>query len=175
MLVLFERSAREHRHARHRGRSHALPKAVTGFARGWCRCSRATVYVLVRRRPARAARASAATDGPAPRRYDGRTTAARVRAAVFVRSEKSNALVGDGVPGFRQARRTSTAPLVACTSLRLKPGECSSSAAHTLCTVGTAYCAAATAVTAMGSPSLALSHLCCGLCERHCSATAGTL
>ena len=24
------------------------------------------------------------------------------------------------------------------------------------------------AVTAMGSPSLALSHLCCGLCERHC-------
>ena len=39
-----------------------------------------------------------ATDGPAPRRYDGRTTAARVRAAVFVRSEKSNALVGDGVP-----------------------------------------------------------------------------
>ena len=39
-----------------------------------------------------------ATDGPAPRRYDGRTTAARVRAAVFVRSEKSNALVGDGFP-----------------------------------------------------------------------------
>ena len=38
-----------------------------------------------------------ATDGPAPRRYDGGTTAARVRAAVFVRSEKSNALVGDGV------------------------------------------------------------------------------
>ena len=37
-----------------------------------------------------------ATDGPAPRRYDGRTTAARVRAAVFVRSEKSNALVGGG-------------------------------------------------------------------------------
>mmetsp|Transcript_8785 Transcript_8785/g.26116 ORF Transcript_8785/g.26116 Transcript_8785/m.26116 type:complete len:292 (+) Transcript_8785:277-1152(+) len=91
------RPAREHRHARHRGRGHALPKAVTGFARGWCRCSRATVYVLVRRRHARAARASAATDGPALRRYDGRTTAARVRAAVFVRSEKSNALVGDGV------------------------------------------------------------------------------
>ena len=39
-----------------------------------------------------------ATDGPAPRRYDGRTTAGRVRAAVFVRSEYSNALVGDGVP-----------------------------------------------------------------------------
>ena len=39
-----------------------------------------------------------ATDGPAPRHYDGGTAAARVRAAVFVRSEKSNALVGDGVP-----------------------------------------------------------------------------
>ena len=38
-----------------------------------------------------------ATDGPAPRRYD-RCTAHTVRcAAVFVRSEKSNALVGDGV------------------------------------------------------------------------------
>ena len=52
-----------------------------------------------------------ATDGPAPRRYDGDTAAARVRVAVFVRSEYSNALVGDGVPGFRRARRTSTAPL----------------------------------------------------------------
>ena len=41
-----------------------------------------------------------ATDGPAPRRYD-RCTAHTVRcAAVFVRSEKSNALVGDGVPQF---------------------------------------------------------------------------
>ena len=39
-----------------------------------------------------------ATDGPAPRRYDSGTAAARVRATVFVRSEKSNALVGDGVP-----------------------------------------------------------------------------
>ena len=39
----------------------------------------------------------ARTDGPAPRRYDGDTAAARVRVAVFVRSEKSNALVGDGV------------------------------------------------------------------------------
>ena len=38
------------------------------------------------------------TDGPAPRRYDGDTAAARVRVAVFVRSEKSNPLVGDGVP-----------------------------------------------------------------------------
>ena len=38
-----------------------------------------------------------ATDGPAPRRYD-RCTAHTIRcAAVFVRSEYSNALVGDGV------------------------------------------------------------------------------
>ena len=44
-----------------------------------------------------------ATDGPAPRRYD-RCTAHTIRcAAVFVRSEKSNALVGDGVPRFRRA------------------------------------------------------------------------
>ena len=42
--------------------------------------------------------------------------------------------------------------------------ESSSSAAHTLCTVGTAYCAAATAVTAMGSPSLALGHSCAAAC-----------
>ena len=38
------------------------------------------------------------TNGPAPRRYDGDTAAACVRVAVFVRSEYSNALVGDGVP-----------------------------------------------------------------------------
>ena len=57
-------------------------------------------------------------------------------------------------PPARQ--RTSTAPSVACSSLR-RSLESSSSAAHTLCTVDTAYCAAATAVTAMGSPSLALS------------------
>ena len=44
-----------------------------------------------------------ATDGPAPRRYD-RCTAHTIRcAAVFARSEKSNALVGDGVPRFRRA------------------------------------------------------------------------
>ena len=118
-----------------------------------------------------------ATDGPAPRRYDGDTAAARVRVAVFVRSKKSNALVGRAASplNLRRARRTSTALSVACSSLRQKPGEQLLSAAHTLCTVDTAYCAAATAVTAMGSPSLALSHLCCGLCERHCSATAGTL
>ena len=73
-----------------------------------------------------------ATDGPAPRRYDGHTTAARVRVAVFVRSEKSNALVGDGVPGFRRARRTSTALSVACSSLRQKPGEQLLCCSHTL-------------------------------------------
>ena len=64
-----------------------------------------------------------ATDGPAPRHYDGHTAAARVRVAGFVGSEYSNALVGDGVPGFRRARRTSTALSVACSSLRLKLGE----------------------------------------------------
>ena len=60
-----------------------------------------------------------ATDGPAPRRYDGHTAAARVRVAVFVRSEYSNALVGDGVPRFRRApaplrdaRRRSTIKLL---------------------------------------------------------------
>ena len=115
-------------------------------------------------------------DGPAPRRQDGYTTAARVRVAVFVRSEKSNALVGDGVlqPAPRSANLDSAFGGMQLFAT-VRSLESSSSAAHTLCTVDTAYCAAATAVTAMGSPSLALSRLCCGLCERHCSATAGTL
>ena len=39
-----------------------------------------------------------ATDGPAPRRYDGDTPRTVRCVPVFVRSEKSNALVGDGVP-----------------------------------------------------------------------------
>ena len=78
-----------------------------------------------------------ATDGPAPRRYDGDTAAARVRVAVFVRSEKSNALVGDGVPqpAPRSANLeldTSTAPSVACSSLRQKPGEQLLCCSHTL-------------------------------------------
>ena len=47
--------------------------------------------------------------------------------------------------------------------------------AHTITKRKEGVWAAATAVTAMGSPSLSLSRLCCGLCERHCSATAGTL
>ena len=51
-----------------------------------------------------------ATDGLAPRRYDGHTTAARVRVAVFVRSEKSNALVGGGVPRFRRAGQLRVLP-----------------------------------------------------------------
>ena len=97
-------------------------------------------------------------------------------AAFFVRSEKSTALVGGGFlqPAPRSAKLDSAfgGMQLFATEASL---ESSSSAAHTLCTVGTAYCAAATAVTAMGSPSLALSHLCCGLCERHCSAAAGTL
>ena len=51
-----------------------------------------------------------ATDGPALRRYDGDTAAARVRVAVFVWSEKSNALVGDGVsPNLRRGEVVSTA------------------------------------------------------------------
>ena len=60
-----------------------------------------------------------ATDGPAPRRYNGHTTAARVRVAVFVRSEYSDALASVTVsPNLRRARRTLTAPSVACISLR---------------------------------------------------------
>ena len=38
-----------------------------------------------------------ATDGPAPRRYDGHTPRTVRCVPVFVRSEYSNALVGDGV------------------------------------------------------------------------------
>ena len=37
-----------------------------------------------------------ATDGPAPRHYDGHTPRTVRCVPVFVRSEKSNALVGDG-------------------------------------------------------------------------------
>ena len=114
------------------------------------------------------------TDGPAPRRYDG-DTAARVRVPVFVRSEKSDALVGDGVPGFRQARRTSTAPSVACNSLRQKPGEQLLCCSHALHSWHSPLCGC----RSCDSDGLALTgpqcHLCCGLCERHCSATAGTL
>ncbi|EOD15434.1 hypothetical protein EMIHUDRAFT_211651 [Emiliania huxleyi CCMP1516] len=84
-----------------------------------------------------------ATDGPAPRRYDGHTPRTVRCVPVFVRSEKSNALVGDGFlqPAPRSANLDSAF----------------------------AYCAAVTAVTAMGSPSLALSHLCCGLVFVNCS------
>ena len=39
-----------------------------------------------------------ATDGPAPRRYDGDTPRTVRCVPVFVRSEKSNALVGGGFP-----------------------------------------------------------------------------
>ena len=117
-----------------------------------------------------------ATDGPAPRHYDGHTAAARVRVAGFVGSEYSNALVGDGVlqPVPRSANLDS-----AFGGMQLFATEAWSEAplllTHSAQMAHTAHCAAATAVTAMGSPSLALSHLCCGLCERHCSATAGTL
>ena len=45
-----------------------------------------------------------ATDGSAPRRYDGYTTAARVRVAVLAESQSDHPLVGDGVPRLRRAR-----------------------------------------------------------------------
>ena len=98
-----------------------------------------------------------ATDGPAPRRYDGHTTAARVRVAVFVRSEYSNALVGDGVlqPAPRSANLDSAfggMHFFATEAWRAAPLLLTRSAQLTQPT-----CAAATAVTAMGSPSLALS------------------
>ena len=75
-----------------------------------------------------------ATDGPAPRRYDGYTTAARVRVAVFVRSEYSNGTRSSVTvsSNLRRARRTSTAPSVARISLRLKPGEQLLCCSHTL-------------------------------------------
>ena len=98
-----------------------------------------------------------ATDGPAPRRYDGRTTAARVRAAVFVRSENSNALIGGGFPhqSVSHSANLDSAFGVACSSLRQKPGEQLLCCSHTLHSWGTAYCAAATAVTV--SDGLALT------------------
>ena len=91
----------------------------------------------------------------------------RLALGVFVRSEKSSALVGGGVPGFRQATANLDSAfggmqLFAPEAWRAAPLALQS-AAHTLCTDGTAYCAAAT-VTAMGSPSLALSQLCCAAC-----------
>ena len=118
-----------------------------------------------------------ATDGPAPRRYDGHTPRTVRCVPVFVRSEYSNALVGDGVPQPppRSANLDSDfggLQLFATEAWRAAPLLLTRSAQMEQ---PTEYCAAATAVTAMGSPSLALSHLCCGLCERHCSATAGTL
>ena len=108
-----------------------------------------------------------ATDGPAPRRQDGYLVCVWPSLSGVKSPTRSSVTASSNL---RRARRTSTAPSVE------KPGGQLLCSAHTLCTVDTAYCAAATAVTAMGSPSLALSHLCwCGLCERHCSATAGTL
>ena len=76
-----------------------------------------------------------ATDGPAPRRYDGDTPRTVRCVPVFVQSEKSNALVGDGFPRFRRARREPRQRLrasVACSSLRQKPGEQLLCCSHTL-------------------------------------------
>ena len=118
-------------------------------------------------------------DGPAPlaaKTYVCGTPRTVRCAAFFVRSEKSNALVGGGVPRFRRARRTSTAPSFG--GMQLFATEAWRAAPLLLMLLTrSAQLAQPTVrpVTAMGSPSLALSHLCCGLCERHCSATAGTL
>ena len=98
-----------------------------------------------------------ATDGRAPRRYDGDTPRTVRCVPVFVRSEKPNALVGDGVPELRSARRTSTAPSVACSSFCDRSLESSSSAAHTLFTVGTKR-------TQFGSRMLSTSNLSIALC-----------
>ena len=118
-----------------------------------------------------------ATDGPVPRRCDGDTPRTVRCIPVFVRSEKSDALVGDGFPQPAPRSANLDSAFGGVQLFATEAGEqllCCSHALHSwhslLC-----LCAAATAVTAMGSPSLALSHLCCGLCERHCSATAGTL
>ena len=97
--------------------------------------------------------------------------------AVFVRSEYSDALVGDGVlqPAPRSANLDSAfggMQLFAPEAWRAAPLPLTHSAQFTQPTVRLPQLCP---VTAMGSPSLALSHLCCGLCERHCSATAGTL
>ena len=115
-----------------------------------------------------------ATDGPAPRRYDGDTPRTVRCVPVFVRSEYSNALVGDGVlqPVLRSANLDSAfggMQLFAPEAWSEAPLLLTRSAQLTQSTVRLPQ------MTAMGSPSLALSHLCCGLCERHCSATAGTL
>ena len=117
-----------------------------------------------------------ATDGPARRRYDGDTPRTVRCVPVFVRSEKSNALVGDGFlqPSPRSANLDSAfggMQLFAPEAWRAAPLLLTHSAQLTQPTL----CGCYSCVTAMGSPSLALSHLCCGLCERHCSATAGTL
>ena len=115
-------------------------------------------------------------DGPAPRRYDGDTAAARVRVAVFVRSEKSNALVGDGVlqPAPRSANLDS-----AFGGMHLNATEAWRAAplllTHTLHRCHSLLCGChscdSDGLALTGPQSLVLR----GLCERHCSATAGTL
>ena len=120
-----------------------------------------------------------ATDGPAPRRYDGHTTAARVLVAVFVRSEKSNALVGGAVSSDFAAPRSANLDsafggmqLFAPEAWRAAPLLLTRSAQLAQPTVRLPQLSQR---WARPHCTLALSHLCCGLCERHCSATAGTL
>ena len=74
-----------------------------------------------------------ATDGPAPRRHHGDTATAMGRVPAASESDQRSTLVGGGFLQLRRARRTSTAPSVACSSLRLKLGEqllCCSHALH---------------------------------------------
>ena len=64
-----------------------------------------------------------ATDGPAPRRYDRCTarTSAVQRSLSGVKSPTRSSVTVSS--NLRRARRTSTAPSMACSSLRLKLGE----------------------------------------------------
>ena len=73
-----------------------------------------------------------ATDGPAPRRYDGHTPAAvRVCPSLSGVNTPTRSSVTVS-PNLRRARRTSTALSVACSSLRQKPGEQLLCCSHTL-------------------------------------------
>ena len=74
------------------------------------------------------------TDGPAPRRYDGDTPRTVRCVPVFVRSEKSNALVGDGVlqPAPRSANLDSAFGGMHLFATDEKPGEQLLCCSHTL-------------------------------------------
>merc|ERR1712086_474922 len=118
-----------------------------------------------------------ATDRPAPRRYDGYTAHTVRCAAVFVRSESPMHSSVTESSNLRRARRTSTAPSVACSSLRLKPGEQLLCCSHTLHSWHSLLCGCHSCHSdglALTVPQSLLFAACVGLCERYCSATAGT-